>query len=156
MSRLTRVGLAVAGVVLAGACSTKVTGPGPGGAPVKVTVSQNPTFVGGMAVFSVQVENISDSVVNLTFPSSCQILPYFTDRAGRVVTPVGGGFACLTVITQQTLRPGASFSRSFTIKPGTTPDMQAIVLPAGDYVIRGRLEDTVYKLESDPLMFTLQ
>src|SRR5688572_28255208 len=97
----------LARVILAGAlavagCSASLTGPGPGsGTPLRLTVSQNPTFAGGMAVFSVSVENISGSVVNLTFPSSCQVLPYFSDPAGRAVTPVGGGFACLTIITNQ-------------------------------------------------------
>jgi hypothetical protein len=147
--------LVLAAVWLA-ACST-ATGPTPGSpAPLRVTVTQNPTLVGGMASFSVRVENISDSTVNLTFPSSCQVLPYFTDRAGRTVTPVGGGFACLTVITQQSLRSGASFSHAFTVKPGTVPQSEAVVLPPGEYVIRGRLEDTVYKLESEPLPFSVQ
>ena len=145
----------LAGAVLAAACSS-VTGPSPGSQPLRVSVSQNPTFVGGVAVFSIRVDNISDSTVNLTFPSSCQVLPYFTDRSGRRVTPAGGGFACLTVITNQTLRAGASFSQAFTIKPGTAPDGQFVVLPPGDYVLRGRLEDTVYKLESDPVSFAVQ
>lgn len=150
-------GVALAAAVLAGGCSANGTGPTPGpGAPLRVSVSQNPTFVGGIAVFSIRVENVGDTVVNLTFPSSCQVLPYFTDRAGRAVTPVGGGFACLTVITQQTLPPGGSFRHTFSVKPGTTPEPQYLVLPPGEYRIRGRLEDTVHKLESDPIPFTLQ
>ena len=148
--------LVVVAALVAGACSARVTGPSDPESVLRLTVSQNPTFVGGMAVFSIRVENISNSTVNLTFPSSCQVLPYFADRAGRAVTPVGGGFACLTVITQQSLRAGASFSQTFTVKPGTAPDASAIVVPPGEYTIRGRLEDTVYKLESDPVPFTVQ
>jgi hypothetical protein len=148
-------GFVLAAAMLAGACSARVAGPSPGEPPLRVSVTQNPTFAGGMAVFTLRVENITDSVVNLTFPSSCQVLPYFTDRSGRAVTPVGGGFACLTVLTNQTLQPGASFSQSFTVKTGTSPDPQFIVLPAGEYTIRGRLEDKVYKLESVPLAFVL-
>src|SRR5689334_20571143 len=143
MRRLT--GLVLAAACLAAGCSGTVSGPTPGtGGPLRVSVSQNPTLVGGVAVFSVRVDNIGDSVVNITFPSSCQVLPYFRDRAGRAVTPAGGGFACLTVLTQQTLRPGASFSHAFSVKPGTVPDAQFVVLPPGDYSIVGRLEDTVY------------
>ena len=152
MRQLT--GFVLAGAMLAAGCSASVTGPTSG--LLRVSVTQNPTFVGGTAVLSVRVENISDSVVNLTFPSSCQVLPYFTDRAGRPVTPVGGGFACLTVLTNQTLRPGASFAQTFTVKPGTAPDAQYVVLPPGEYQVRGRLEDTIYKLESDPLPFAVQ
>ena len=147
-------GFVLAAALIAAGCSARVTGPTPG--DVRITVSQNPTFVGGMAVFSIRVENISGSTVNLTFPSSCQVLPYFSDRAGRAVTPAGGGFACLTVITQQSLAPGASFTQTFTVKPGTTPEAQFVILPPGEYTIRGRLEDSVYKLESEPLPFTLQ
>ena len=143
--------------LLAGGCSSSTTSPAPApNAPVRVTVSQSPTFAAGMAVFSVRLDNVSGSPVNLTFPSSCKLLPYFSDRSGRAVTPAGGGFACLTVITQLTLSPGVAYFESFTVKPGTSPDGQFIVLPAGEYRIRGRLEDNLYKLESDPLAFTLQ
>jgi hypothetical protein len=147
--------LALSAAVLVAGCAGSATGPSPT-APIRVSVSQLPTFVAGTVLIAIRVENISDSVVNLTFPSSCQVLPYFTDRAGRAVTPVGGGFACLAVLTQQSLQPGVSFIQPFTIKPGSTPEAQFVVLPPGEYRIRGRLEDTTYKLESDPLAFTLQ
>ena len=125
-------------------------------APVRVTVLQNPTFVGGVAIFTLKVENVSQSVVDLTFPSSCQVLPYFFERStGREVTPVGGGLACLTVITRQNLRAGESFFQTYTVKPGTAPDAQLIVLPPGEYTIRARLEDSVFKINSDPVVFTL-
>jgi hypothetical protein len=148
-------GLALAATVLAGGCNERVTGPG-GGEPIRITVTQNPTFAAGIAVFSVNVENISASTVNLTFPSSCQVLPYFFDPLGHTVTPVGGGFACLTVFTNHSLRPGASFSQNFTVKPGTTSEPGYVILPPGDYTVRGHLEDTVYRLVSDPVRFGLQ
>jgi hypothetical protein len=150
--------LVLVGAVLAAGCSASITSPSPApGSPVRVTVQQNPTFAGGMAIFTLKVENVSQSVVDLTFPSSCQILPYFTERAtGRAVTPVGGGFVCLTVITGQTLQPGGSFFTTVTVKPGSVTEPQAIVLPPGEYLIRARLEDSVYKLNSDPVAFTVQ
>ena len=144
--------------MLAAGCSASITSPSPpAGSPVRVTVQQNPTFVGGVAIFTLKVENVSQSVVDLTFPSSCQVLPYFTERAtGRAVTPVGGGFVCLTVITQQTLQPGGSFFRTVTVKPGTVTAPDAIVIPPGEYLIHARLEDSVYKLNSEPVVFTVQ
>ena len=150
--------LVLAGAVLAAGCSATVTSPSPTpAAPVRVSVVQNPTFAGGMAVFTLRVDNISPSVVDLTFPSSCQVLPYFTERAtGRAVTPLGGGFACLTVITGQTLRPGESFSRTHTVKSGTAHEADFIVLPPGEYTIHARLEDAVYKLNSEPVAFTVR
>jgi hypothetical protein len=149
-------GLALA-ALLAGGCSSSATSPTPTpNGPLRVSISALPTFVGGASFFAIRLENISASPVNLTFPSSCRLLPYFTDRAGRAVTPVGGGFACLTVITQLTLNPGVAVIEPYTVKGGTSPESQYVVLPPGEYTIRGRLEDTVYKLESDPLAFTLQ
>jgi hypothetical protein len=153
MQHLTRLVLAAA--LLAAGCGAAATAPTP--APVRVSVQPNPTFAGGVAIFTLRAENISQSVVDLTFPSSCQILPYFTDRAtARAVTPVGGGFVCLTVITRQTLRPGEAFWQTFTVKPGEIPDSQYVVLPPGEYSIRARLEDSVYRLNSDPFPFTVR
>ena len=146
----------LAAAAIAAGCSGGVTRPSPGDAPLRVTVVQTPTLVAGTAVFSIRVENISNSVVNLTFPSTCQVLPYFTDRSGRSVTPVGGGFVCATVVTNQTLPRGGSFAQTYTVKPGTSPDAQFVVLPPGEYQVRGRLDDTTYRLESDPVAFTLQ
>lgn len=145
----------MAAAVLAGSCATRVTGPG-GADPLRITVTPNPTVAPGMSVFTIRVDNISESIVNLTFPSSCEVLPYFTDRDGRTVTPIGGGFACLTVLTNHSLRPGASFSETFSVKPGTIPEASYVVLPPGEYLIRARLEDSVYKLVSDPVLFGLQ
>ena len=148
-------GLALAATVLAGSCATRVTGPG-GDDPLQITVTPNPTVAPGMSVFTIRVDNISASTVNLTFPSSCTVLPSFTDRSGSTVTPVGGGFVCLTVLTNHSLRPGASFSETFTVKPGTTPEASSVVLPPGEYLVRAHLQDTVYKLVSAAVPLMLQ
>ena len=42
------------------------------------------------------------------------------------------------------------------VKGGTAPEPGAIILPPGDYSIHGRLEDSVYRLNSDPLTFTVR
>jgi hypothetical protein len=150
-------GLTLAATVLAGGCGSGATSPTPAPTgPVRVSVSALPTLAGGTALFAIRLDNISSSPVNLTFPSSCKLLPYFTDRAGRAVIPEGGGFACLAVVTQLTLSPGVSLIETYTVTRGTTPESPFIVLPPGEYTIRGRLEDTVYKLESEPLAFAVQ
>lgn len=150
-------GLVLAAAVVAAGCGGSETSPTPTpSGPVRVTVSALPTFVGGATLFAIRLDNISSSPVNLTFPSSCRLLPYFTDRAGRAVTPVGGGFACLTVITEMTLNPGVAFIEPFTVKAGTSPETPMVVLPPGEYTIRGRLEDSVYRVESAPLSFAVQ
>jgi hypothetical protein len=148
--------LAVAALAASG-CGASATAPSD--APLRVTVSVNPTFVAdpSSASFSLAAENISQGVVDLTFPSSCQLLPYFVERTTRqVVTPAGGGFACLTVITQASLVSGEKLARSVLVKSGTTPDGQNIVLPPGEYLIYGRLEDQRYRLKSEELAFSLR
>lgn len=156
MRRATTI-LALAAVITTLGCGDSPTAPSD--APVRVTVRVNPTFVGdpSMANFSLAVENISPGVVDLTFPSSCQILPYFVERGTRrVVSPVGGGFACLTVITSATLKPGELIARNVLVKSGTTPEPGYVVLPPGDYAIYGRLEDQIYRIESEQLSFTIR
>jgi hypothetical protein len=143
--------------VLAAGCGATATSPSPS-ASIRVTVQAAPTFVGIDGVlFTLRVENIGTAVVDLTFPSSCQVLPYFVDRAtGQPVTPVGGGFACLTVITSQTLSPGQGFSQMHMVRAGSTTLPQAIVLPPGDYNIYARLEDATLRVTSDPLAFSVR
>lgn len=144
--------------VLAAGCGATVTSPSPN-PPIRVTVQPTPTFVGGpnTATFTLTVENIGQTVVDLTFPSSCQLLPYFVDRStGQAVTPRGGGFVCLTVITGLRLNPGEKFPRVYTVMAGDTSMPSAIVLPPGDYEIYARLEDMTYKLQSAPLPFSVR
>ena len=143
--------------LLAAACGGTLTSPSPQG-PIRVTVQPTPTLVGvDGAMFTLKVENIGATVVDLTFPSSCQVLPYFVNRAtGQPVTPVGGGFACATVITRQTLRPGESFSQVYPVMAGSATLPQAIVLPPGDYSIYARLEDSTLRLTSEHVPFSLR
>jgi hypothetical protein len=151
-------GLVLASALLAAGCGATVTSPTPAG-PLRLTAEQLPGFIIGaepLTSFTVRVENIGQAAVDLTFPSSCQILPSFTNRGGQPVTPVGGGFACATVITNVTLRPGQSLSQVFTVKAGDAPQGQSIVLPSGDYTLVARLDDLVYRLNSDPLPFSLR
>jgi hypothetical protein len=105
----------------------------------------------------VRVENIGAGAVDLTFPSSCQILPRFENPGGQPVTPISGGLACATVVTSQRLGPGQSLSQPFSVRAaGSAADPASLVLPAGDYRFVARLDDTVYRLSSDPQAFTVR
>lgn len=140
----------------AAGCSATPTSPSPAG-PIQVTVTQAPFAGIDGAMFTLKVENIGTTVVDLTFPSSCQVLPYFVDRTtGQPVTPVGGGFVCATVITSRTLRPGQSFSQAHTVRAGSVPLPQAIVLPPGDYSMYARLEDSTLRLTSPHVQFSVR
>jgi Intracellular proteinase inhibitor len=152
---MTRTGLLVVALALAGGCTSSPSTPSP--APVRVTVSQNPTVSGDSLVFGARVENISQAAVDLTFPSGCLVLPYFRDqRTGQLVTPAGGGFGCTTVFVQRTLQPGELILGDVTVKAGTAPEGPYVVLPPGAYTIQYRLEDTVYRAQSERLPFALR
>jgi len=151
-------GFVLVAVLLTAGCGSTATSPTPQG-PLRLTAIQLPTFVVDgepLTGFAVQVENIGQNAVDLTFPSSCSIVPAFQTRTGQPVTPVGGGWACATVITNVTLRPGHSLSQLFTVTRGDAPQGQSIVLLSGDYTFVARLDDTVYRLTSDPLPFSLR
>jgi len=152
------LGFVLLAPLLAAGCGSSATSPTPQN-PLRITAIQLPAFVVNgepLTSFGVQVENIGQAAVDLTFPSSCQIVPTFQARTGQPVTPVGGGSACATVVVNLTLRPGQSISQIFSVKAGAVPDAQYFVLPPGDYRIVARLDDTVYRLNSDPLPFTLR
>ena len=148
----------VGALILAAGCGATTTGPSQTG-PIRVTVQPTPTFAGSpdTATFTLGVENISRAPADLTFPSSCRVLPYFVDgRTGQPVVPRGGGFACATVIARLTLGPGESFSDVITVTAGDAPVPQRIVLPAGDYRLFARLEDSTYRRQSEPFAFSLR
>jgi hypothetical protein len=149
---------ALAAVLLAAfaaaGCGSAHTSPSP--APLRLTVVQNPTVSGDSLSFTILLENIGRTAVDLTFPSSCDMLPYFTDGGGREITPAGGGWACLTVITSQHLEPGERLMHSFMVTAKTAPDGQMIVLPPGTYAVHARLLDFEYKLRSDAWPFSLR
>jgi len=148
--------LAMVATVLAGCGGSPMT---PSNAPVQLTIMPLPTPIGNpnTGAFTAMLHNVTANPVELTFPSSCQMLPYFIDRrTGQTVTPVGGGVACATVITHLTLTPSLSTAEVFMVKGGNAPEPHVIVLPPGDYAIYARLEDQTYKVKSPELTFTLR
>ena len=150
--------LALGASLLAPGCGGTAVSPSKSGI-VRVTVQATPTFAGGAdtATFTARVENIGRAVVDLTFPSACQVTPYFINRqTGLLVTPVGGGFACALAITTRTLQPGDAFSQTFTVKAGTVPAAAAVVLPAGDYTVYALLQDPAHPVMSDQLAFSVR
>jgi hypothetical protein len=146
-------------LILSAGCGSAPAAPSPSPpSPIRVTVEPTQTLVGtpDTATFTLRAENVGTKPAALTFPSSCQLVPYFTDRTGQPVAPRGGGFACAAVIVYRPLQAGESFSQVFTVKTGEAPLAQFIVLPAGDYQIYARLEDSSYRLQSEPLAFSLR
>jgi hypothetical protein len=54
------------------------------------------------------------------------------------------------------LGPGESLPQSFLVRAADGPVPGSIVLPPGDYQVRVRLEDSTYRLSSEPLAFSLR
>jgi|SRR5215510_13609405 len=146
---------------LISACSGSTTSPStPPPAPAPVTVGIEPLVApngSDTKSFGMVVRNVSQSPVDLTFPSSCQLVAHIVDRAsGREVTPLGGGQACAAVITHLSLPVSTSFVLVTIVKSGDAPAPTLIVVPPGDYMIYTSLEDDKYQLKSDRLSFTVR
>ena len=157
MARFGAIVVAVV-VALAGCTGASSTAPDSTGI-VAVTVQPLATFAGDptTAAFGLRIENLTDTDLDLTFPSSCRVLPYFVDRrTGQPVTPRGGGFACATVITRLSLPPSASVVEAITVTANENASSGFIGLPPGDYSIYARLEDQQHRVQSDLVPFTLR
>jgi hypothetical protein len=153
VARALAVLLTIAGL---SACGASPTSPKPPAGPLRLTVAQNPTFSADSLVFTMRLDNIGSTGVDLTFPSSCEMLPSFLDQAGRPVTPAGGDYACATVIVRTRLEPGAWIQRTIGVEAGAAPHGATTVLPAGSYRIYARLMDADFRIQSDPVAFSLR
>jgi len=142
-------------------CSGSMTSPStPPPAPAPpVTVGIEPLVApngSDTKSFGMVVGNVSQSPVDLTFPSSCQLVPHIVDNAGREVTPIGGGQACATVITHLSLPVSTSVLLTVIVVAGHAPVNTLLVVPPGDYMIYTSLEDDKYQLKSARLAFSVR
>jgi hypothetical protein len=157
VTSLSRVGALAAAMAFA-ACGATPSGPSEQG-PLVLTVEPLPTLAGSAstAEFALKLRNTGTSPVDLMFPSSCQVMPYVTDRAtGRIVAPDGGGWVCATVVTKLTLGPDETHVETAHIKAGAGSASTSITVPAGEYAIFARLEDNRFKLQSQSVPFSLR
>lgn len=142
---------------IASACAATPTSPVQTG-PVSLTaqIDRATLAPGATAVVTFRLANASSDAVTLDFGSSCQVVPYIAKRPDNdVVYPPGGGWGCLTVITHMTLAPHSVTVTELRVRAGETA--QGIVgLQAGEYVFFARLDDSVFKLESERVSLTVQ
>jgi intracellular proteinase inhibitor BsuPI len=153
----TRV-FVLSGMMMPAACGAAPSAPSEQGR-LRLTVEPLQTFAGSASVaeFALKLQNTDATPVAITFPSSCQVMPYVVERAsGRIVEPSGGGWACATVITHLTLGPGETHTETAHVMAGTAPRSPYIVVAAGDYAIYARLEDSMFKLQSGSVSFTVR
>ena len=139
------------------ACGSTPTSASDAG-PLRLTVAPAPTVAPSKdsAPFVIRLENVSADPITLTFPSSCQVMPYIAERrTERIVHPEGGAYGCATVVTSLTLGPGESHTETVLVTTAAAAP-PAIRVPAGDYVIYAKLEDAKYRLRSASYPFTLE
>jgi len=130
---------AIAGVVVAtGGCGGST---GPDGSDrigaIRLSVSSSSAEVvrGSPVTFRVELVNEGGEAATLHFGDSCQINPYIRNALGEMVLPWGGGWGCLTVITQLTLLPGQPVVREYVWTGSTAfqSEMPLRSLPPGTY-----------------------
>jgi hypothetical protein len=149
---------ALAAAVALAACGAAPSAPSEQG-PLRLTVEPLPTLTGSLATaeFALKLQNTGSTPIEITFPSSCQVMPYVVERSsGRIVGPSGGGWVCATVITHLTLGAGETHTDTAHVIAGTDQRSPFIVVPAGDYAIYARLEDSTFKLQSQSVPFSVR
>jgi hypothetical protein len=150
--------LVLIGAVALAACGAAPSAPSPQG-PLRLTVEPLQTLIGfpSTAAFALKLKNTGSTPVEIMFPSSCQVMPYVVERStGRIVGPSGGGWVCATVITRLTLAAGETHTDTAHVMAGTDQRSPFIVVPAGDYAIYARLEDSTFKLQSESVPFSVR
>ena len=153
-------------VLLLIACSGSLTRPpsddaslrlGDGTLRLKLSASKTQFHAGTPDTLRVTLTNDSPSAIVLHFGSSCQILPYIRDDRGAVVLPAGGGWACLTVLTQLALSAHQSVTREFVWTGGTSfsSGVPQRLLPPGTYYASAEVPQGKDTLRTAPLAITL-
>jgi Intracellular proteinase inhibitor len=148
---------AVVACVASCACDTATRPSDEDALRLTVQISSTTVARGQVLTMTFRLENVGSETVNLTFNSGCTILPYIRERStNRIVYPQGGDWMCTAVLTQISLRPGAVELREVRVRAPDTPGTADAVLPPGDYQTFARLDDTRFRLESDPVSFVIQ
>jgi len=149
---------AVVGILASGACWNLSTQPSED-EDLRLTVQITSTTVGPgqVATITITLENAGEDTVNLTFNSGCQVLPYVrASSTNQIVYPTSGDWACTAVLTQLSLRAGATMQRVIRVRAPATPGDADASLPPGEYQVFARLDDTRFRLQADPVSFVIQ
>jgi uncharacterized protein (DUF58 family) len=154
LARLALVGLAS---ILAACGTASPTSPSEQGS-LRLTASVNRSVIpaGEVATLTFRLENRASHTVTLNFSDSCQLMPYVASASGSIVYPPGGGWSCATVVTSLTLRPGESETREVKVGGVAQPLDSSVPLGAGEYSSFAKVPSNEYKLQSDPVRFTVQ
>jgi hypothetical protein len=109
---------------------------------------------GADATISFAIENHGTTDLELTFPSSCDILPYIKQRDAMIYP--AGGWGCATVITHLTVPAGGAATRDVRLRAAPTAEYPVVALGVGDYVAYATVDSSTYHLTSPLVGFTVQ
>lgn len=148
--------LAVACAVLA-ACGASPASPSEQG-PLRLTAAITRSVIpaGETAKITFRLENLGSDTVTLHFSDGCQLMPYIANAAGQIVYPEGGGWGCTLAITSLTLQPGGAKTVDVQVRAAAQASYPYVALGAGDYSAHAKVPSSEYKLQSDPVRFTIQ
>jgi hypothetical protein len=124
-------------------------------------ITQTRLAPGDTATVTFTLRNVSSQAITLGFSSSCQILPYVTDRrTQQIVHPRGGGWVCLTVVTGLTLAPGESSTQQVQVRAANAATHPFVALPPGQYETYAQIDayrdNSPFSLRSASLQFLSQ
>ena len=122
---------------------------------LSATISQSVLPAGGAATITFRLENHDATDLELTFPSSCQIMPYISLH-DAVIYPSGGGWGCATVITNLTVPAGGAVTREVLLRASPTAEYPFVPLGGGDYIAYAKLDSFQYHLTSPLVPLTVQ
>jgi hypothetical protein len=124
---------------------------------LSASASANVIYPGSPVTLRATLKNEGSEPITLHFSDSCQILPYIRTGGGKSVIPSGGGWGCLTVITQLSLAPGESRVHEYVLKKtesalaGTRNAQMQFELPAGRYYFTAEVPASQVTLRSEPV-----
>jgi hypothetical protein len=122
---------------------------------LSATISQSVLPAGGAATITFRLENHGATDLELTFPSSCQIMPYISLQ-DAVIYPSGGGWGCATVITNLTVPAGGAVTRDVLLRASPTAEYPSVPLGAGNFIAYAKLDSFQYHVTSPLVPFTVQ
>ena len=113
------------------------------------------------ATVTFTLRNAGSQSITLRFSSTCQILPYVTDRrTQQIVHPGGGGWVCATMVTGLTLAPGESSTKQVQVRATNAATHPFVALPPGEYETYAEIDayrdNSRFSLRSASLQFVSQ
>jgi hypothetical protein len=144
------------------ACGSTPTSPSQQG-PLRLDaqITQTRLAPDDTATVTFTLRNVSSETITLRFSSSCQILPYVTDRrTQQIVHPGGGGWVCATVVTGLTLAPGESSTQQIQLRAANAATYPFVALPPGAYETYAEIDayrdNSRFSLRSTSVQFSSQ